>query len=195
MTDVVPFRQPRRPSDVTAYIGMVIFLGGWAMMFAGLFFAYALMRLEARSWPPPDELTLPLALPAVNTVVLLASSATLSLGLRAVRSARPIALRRYLLATLALGALFLALQLVVWRGTWLAGLRPNSSTYGSVFYALSGFHALHVLAGLVGITLLLPRAFAGKFTVAQHTAVRMWGMFWHFVDGIWVLMFLTVYVL
>jgi cytochrome c oxidase subunit 3 len=194
--DLVPFRpRPRPKSDTTAYIGMVIFLGGWAMLFAGLFFVYGAVRIKAPVWPPEGEIAAPLALPLVNTIVLLLSSTALILGLRAVRTAHPRALVRWLALALVLGCVFFTLQCIVWTRLWRAGLQPSTGIYGSVFYGLTAFHALHVIAGLIGLALLLPRALRGEFTVQRHTAVRMWGMFWHFVDAIWLVMFLTVYVL
>jgi len=195
VSDVVPFRPPRRPRDVTSYIGMVIFLGGWAMMFAGLFFAYAIVRFKAMSWPPPGETRLPVALPALNTLVILASSGTLMLALRAIRSARPSLFRGAIVATFVLGAAFVGLQYVVWRRLYLDGLTPDSGIYGSVFYGLTCFHAVHVVVGLIGLLTLVPRAFAGKFSALDHTPVRMWSMYWHFVDFVWLLMFVSVYVL
>jgi heme/copper-type cytochrome/quinol oxidase subunit 3 len=195
MSDVVPLRQPERPSDTTAYLGMVIFLGTWAMMFAALFFAYAEVRMRAQVWPPSGEAPLPLLLPGLNTLALAATSLTLGLGLRAVRSARPRTLKRWLVLAFVLGALFLALQCKVWMSVWRAGLRPDSTVYGSVFYALTCFHALHVLVGLVGLLILLRGALAGAYTVSRHAPVRLWAMYWHFVDAVWVLMFATVYVL
>ncbi len=196
MTDVVPFRgRPRPKKDVSAYVGMIVFLGGWAMMFACLFFAYALVRFKSATWPPVGELRLPIALPALNTLIILVSSFALVMGLRAVREARPKALLRWLIIGIGTGLVFFGLQLVVWVRMWNAGLQPSSGIYGSVFYALTWFHALHVLVGVGGLLTLLPRAARGAFTVQHHTAVRTWGMFWHFVDVVWVLMFVTVYVL
>lgn len=193
--DVVPFRRPRRARETTAYIGMIIFLGGWAMMFAGLFFAYAIVRLKASMWPPMGEAHLPLLLPAVNTAVMVASSVTMALTLRAARSARPGALKASLLGTIGLGALFVGMQLVVWRSVLASGMRWDASIYGSVFYALTVFHALHVVVGLVGLLVLLPRALGGRFSVQNHIPVRLWAMYWHFVDAVWVVMFVSVYVL
>ena len=196
MTDVVKFPPPKPPRrDATAYVGMVIFLGAWTMTFAALFFAYGAVRLKAPVWPPPGEAQVPLGLPAFNTVVLLASSLALALGLRAVRHARPKALPRFLFAAIALGVAFCTLQVIVWRRMWLGGLLPSSGIYGSVFYGLTAFHALHVLVGLIGLGTLVPRALRSAFSVQHHTALRMWAMFWHFVDAVWLAMFLTVYVL
>jgi cytochrome c oxidase subunit 3 len=195
MTDVVPFKPRKNRRDVTSYVGMVIFLGGWAMMFGALFFAYAIVRYKQMSWPPEGEKALPVLVPGINTALLALSSGALVLALRAVRAARPAALKAWLCVAFALGAVFLASQTMVWLGLWREGLLPSSSIYGSVFYGLTWFHALHVIVGLIGLLTLLPRAFAGKFSVGNHTAVRMWAMFWHFVDVVWVLMFVTIYVL
>jgi cytochrome c oxidase subunit 3 len=195
MTDVVPFKPRKNRRDVTSYVGMVIFLGGWAMMFGALFFAYAIVRYKQMSWPPEGEKALPVLVPGINTALLMLSSGALILALRAVRGARPAALKAWLCVAFGLGAVFLASQVIVWMGLWREGLLPSSSIYGSVFYGLTWFHALHVVVGLIGLLTLLPRAFAGKFSVGSHTAVRMWAMFWHFVDAVWVLMFVTIYVL
>jgi len=191
--DIVPFRPPRRPKDVTAYVGMVIFLGGWAMLFGALFFSYAVVRVKTEVWPPIGDVALPRLVPGLNTLVMLGSSATLALGLRALRNAQPAVFKRWLLSTIVLGVLFFTIQLVVWRQMFLGGLLPSTDIYGSVFYMLTCFHALHVVVGIMGLSLLLPRAFRGAFTAHSHTAVRMWAMFWHFVDIVWVLMFVTLY--
>ncbi len=194
MTDVVPFRQPPPPSrETTSFLGMVIFLGAWAMTFAALFFAYADIRLSADVWPPEGEITAPVLLPALNTLVLLGSSVLIALGLAAVKTARPRIFLRYLGGTIALGVIFLGLQTLVWSRLMHSGLRWDSGRYGSVFYTLTFFHALHVLVGIFGLLLLLPGALAGKYTVRRHAPVRNWTLFWHFIDGIWLLMFVTVY--
>jgi cytochrome c oxidase subunit 3 len=152
------------------------------------------MRLSADHWPDTD-VSAPLALPALNTLFIVASSLALFFGMRAIRSAHPRGFVKWLAAALVLGAGFLTLQVVVWTQLVHAGLRWDSGRYGSVFYALTVFHALHVLVGLVGLLLLVPGALAGRYTVERHASVRNWSMFWHFVDVVWVVMFLTVYVL
>jgi cytochrome c oxidase subunit 3 len=195
MSDVVPFRG-RGPGQraTTSFVGMAVFLGAWTITFAALFFAYADMRLSAERWPD-TEVSAPLALPALNTLLIVASSLALFFGMRAIRTAHPRGFVKWLAAALVLGAGFLTLQVVVWTQLVHAGLRWDSGRYGSVFYALTVFHALHVLVGLVGLLLLVPGALAGRYTVERHASVRNWSMFWHFVDVVWVVMFLTVYVL
>jgi len=184
------YRLRRSDDEVTSYIGMIIFLASWAMMFAALFFAYAVMRFRAPLWPPPDQPPLPILLPTLNTVVIAASSASVAFAVRASALGR----RRRAFAGLSiaavLGASFLMLQVVVWSSLWRAGLVPSSGPYGSVFYALTTFHALHVLVGLTALTALALRERAQRTT---RTAVRLWGMFWHFVGCIWLALYLSVY--
>src|ERR1700687_392226 len=82
MGEVLPYRPPRAREDTTAYLGMVVFLGSWAMMFAALFFAYGFVRTRSVAWPPPDLPELPWETPALNTLILLSSSASLQYGFR-----------------------------------------------------------------------------------------------------------------
>jgi heme/copper-type cytochrome/quinol oxidase subunit 3 len=177
----------------TSFVGMVMALASWTMLFVALFFAYAVLRLRASAWPPDGLAPLPKALPALNTLVLLGSSILLHFGSRPEAEAKRGALRRALLGTLALGSLFLALQLAVWVPLWRSGFRIDTGTYGSIFYGLTVFHALHVLAGLVALAVLLPGAFSGTYTSGRASAVRLSAMFWHFVDAVWVVMFVAVY--
>jgi cytochrome c oxidase subunit 3 len=169
---------------------MVIFLGSWAMMFAALFFAYAVVRVRAPMWPPPDQPALPLLVPGLNTLVIAASSGAVMLGVRAHARGRH---RRASLALgvgAGLGAVFLALQAVVWVGVWRAGLVPSGGPYASVFYALTSFHALHVLVGLAALAVLALRS---RARAATRSAVRLWGMFWHFVGVVWGALYVAVY--
>src|ERR1700687_1037837 len=98
MGRVINYRSPRTRDETTAHIGMIIFLGSWAMMFAALFFIYAGLRVRSVGWPPPGVPVLPLALPALNTLTIGSSSVVLQLGLGAFRSGRPKVLRAAALA-------------------------------------------------------------------------------------------------
>jgi heme/copper-type cytochrome/quinol oxidase subunit 3 len=180
--------------DVTSWVGMVVFLAAWAMTFAALFFVYGAMRVRAPMWPPTGVALLPLGLPGLNTLVVLASSAVLHGAVVRVREGRPIRLPLWIGAVMALGLVFLGMQGIVWRSMAAAGLRPQTGGYGAVFWALTVFHALHVVAGIGVLAWILARAVRGSVTTAKHAALRLAAMFWHFVGTVWVLLYVLVYV-
>ena len=185
---------PGAKDPVTAWMGMVFFLGSWAVMFASLFYAYLGVRSRAGLWPPLDQPVLPLGLPGANAGVALLASAALVVALRALRSGAARRGAHALLAAAWLGAIFLGLQSWVWGSLWREGLRPDGGPYGSVFYALTVFHALHVLVGLVALTALAVRASRGGLTGGASLPVRLWGMYWHFVGAVWIAIYAVVYV-
>jgi len=189
--ELASFRGRPSEEEVTSYVGMVIFLGSWAMLFAALFFSYALLRARSPSWPPPGDPPLPVLLPGLNTLVIGASSLAVVRGVRAFGLGRRRRAAGALALGAALGAVFLALQGVVWAGAWRAGLLPSGGPYGSVFYALTAFHALHVLAGLLALAALAARVLAGPGP--GRTRVRLWAMFWHFVGAVWCALYAAVY--
>lgn len=177
------------------YAGMVLFLGSWAMMFGALFFSYAVLRIRAPSWPPPGMTELPLVLPGLNTLLLVLSSATMQRALSGLRRGRLEQFRRHLLATILLGSLFIAFQCGVWIELWSGGLRLDSGTYGGLFYLLTVFHLLHVVVGLGLLIWLVGPTLRRQPTAPRRVPVTLASMFWHGVDLVWVVMFLTVYVL
>jgi cytochrome c oxidase subunit III len=167
-----------RHAERTALLGMVVFIASWAMLFAMLFLSYLLLRTRATAWPPPELPRLPRLLPAIATVLLGCSSAAVHRG-----AARGHGLGLGLGALL--GAGFLALQTVVWRQMYLAGLHVGAGAYASVFYGLTAFHALHVLVGLGALAWLSARP--------RRAAARLWAIYWHMVGVIWAVMFTLVY--
>ena len=195
-SNVVPLPSAREAveSRKTHFVGMVMALASWSMLFASLFFAYAVLRMSAATWPPEGASRLPTALPFANTLVLLLSSVVLWRGADPKRE-RPGALSRALSAALGLGTLFLALQMAVWVPLWTRGFTMRSGVYASLFYGLTAFHAVHVLAGLVALAWLKRGARDGRYVSGRQNPVRLTAMFWHFVDVVWVLMFAVVYVL
>jgi cytochrome c oxidase subunit III len=192
---------PDEPADeipeerTLAYSGMVIFLGSWAMMFGALFFSHAVLRISAAAWPPPGFARLPLELPAINTLLLLTSSWTLSRAQARSRSEQLERCRHELLRTIAFGIVFVALQCKVWADQWKSGLHLDSGAYGGTFYLLTVFHILHVLVGL-GLLARLVAPLLRRVPMAPgRLAVALTAMFWHFVGCVWLVMFVAVYVL
>jgi cytochrome c oxidase subunit 3 len=192
MGTVVELR-PRAKEDFTSSLGMIIALGSWAMMFGALFFIYFGTRARAVVWPPVGQPHLPVVLPALNTLVLVASSVALERGIKALTRGQRQGLAPWVGAALGLGAGFIALQVVVWRDLWLRGLLPSTGVYASLFYGLTVLHALHVAAGVLVLLVVLFRALRGVYTEHNVVRVRMAAMFWHFVDAVWLLMFLSLY--
>jgi cytochrome c oxidase subunit 3 len=194
MSRILTFRADQERQH-TAHLGMVVFLGSWAMMFGALFFGYALLRLRSGEWPPPGVARLPVLLPSINTAVMVSSSLALQMGVRSVSRDRPEALPGWLAAALSAGALFIGLQCVAWRALWSGGLRPSTGVYGGMFYLLTCFHGLHVVVGLGLLVWLFFRSRHSAFTRDAPGALPIVGLFWHFVGTAWVLIFVSVYLL
>jgi cytochrome c oxidase subunit 3 len=195
MAKVVQYRPQHAEREWTARVGMIVFLASWGMMFGALFFAYGIVRGRSLGWPPLDVPRLPLVLPAVNTLVLGASSALLQ---RALRRIGRDDMKQGLLclgAAALLGAVFLALQITTWFDLHEQGLTLETGTYASIFYALTCFHGLHVGVGLFALGWLFYCTVRGRFNAARHLPVRLWAMYWHFVGVVWAVMFFALYVL
>jgi cytochrome c oxidase subunit 3 len=179
----------------TSSVGMIIFLGSWAVMFASLFFGYGMHRAASVSWPPPGFEPLPLLVPGINTILIIVSSVFLYVAGRQFRQGDGRLSNRWLSGTMLLGAVFLALQLSVWTALWQSGMTLRSGGFASYFYLLTVFHALHVVVGLglLGWVGLMQRRVSAA--VKQPVRLRLATMFWHFVGVAWVLTYTFVYVL
>jgi cytochrome c oxidase subunit 3 len=193
--------------DGDALVGMAIFLGAWVMLFAALFFAYAVVRVQSGTeWPPFGAPRLPRGAAALNTLLLGASSAALRLGLARARrqgrtssgagDARALgrALRPWLAATVLLGTAFLAAQIALWLTMRGRGLMPGSGVYGSVFFALTGFHAIHVLGGVVALVAVAARGARSAGAVATPLrAARLTAVYWDFMAVVWLAMYVAIF--
>ncbi len=183
-----------RPNMVS--VGTIVWLASELMFFAGLFAMYFTSRARATGgWPPePTELDVPYAL--VFTLILVLSSVTCQYGVFAAEIGNVYGLRRWFTITFVMGLTFVLGQaneyrnLIMNHDTTIA-----SSTYGSVFYLTTGFHALHVIGGLVAFVFVLIRSTMGRFTPAQATSAIVVSYYWHFVDVVWVGLFITIYLI
>jgi heme/copper-type cytochrome/quinol oxidase subunit 3 len=169
--------------------GMGLLIATEASLFGYLLFSYFYVGALARgSWPPSGPPELRLALP--NTFVLLLSSATMYWAESGIRHGRAGRLRLGLLATFALGAAFLTVQVMEYRNN---PVRPTTSAYGSLFFTVTGFHGAHVAIGLLMIAAVALRAFLGHFRTGRHEAVTNVSWYWHFVDVVWLVVFTSLY--
>ena len=180
-------------SQRTAVFGMTIFLASEAMLFAGLIAGYIVLRLSSPAWPPsPDLPKLPVVLTGINTVFLITSSFTYHFAEVAVKKGKKgIA---WLFLTVLLGSLFLCIQGYEWYHMHHEGLWFNTGgAYGSSFFVLTGFHGLHVLIGVLMIAWALIRQLGGAYTAQRHTYLILAGMYWHFVDVVWLFLYSVLY--
>jgi cytochrome c oxidase subunit III len=166
---------------------MILFLGSELMFFAALFAAYFTMRARAATWPPRGT-ELDLWVPTFFTVLLVLSSGTMQLAVARIREGDRPGTRRWLWATIGLGALFLFGQYLDYRGRNF-GIASNA--YGSAFYTMTGFHALHVLAGL--LLLLVAQARMSAYTAEEHGGLEAIGYYWHFVDVVWLALYSAIF--
>ena len=178
-------------------LGMILFITSEVMFFAGLFAAYFNVRAAAPAWPPAgmtDKLhILPLILPA--TILLVLSSFTCQFGVWAIRRGDRTAFLRFIGVTVALGVVFLGMQLTDYTLLFNEGLSMDSGVFGSTYYTLTGFHGAHVFGGVVMLSVVLYRGMAGHFSARHHDAVEAASLYWHFVDVVWILLFTTLYIL
>jgi len=163
------------------------------MLLGALFAAYFVIRGESPEWPPVAGLERPeLLLPGLNTLLLVSSSGTMQLAVRAARGGDQSRILRWLGLTLLLGGIFILVQGYEFATN---GFGLDAGVFGSTFYILTGFHGAHVLAGLGLMAIVANRARLGLVSAEHHTAVEAASYYWHFVDAVWLFLFSTLYLL
>jgi heme/copper-type cytochrome/quinol oxidase subunit 3 len=177
-------------------IGIWLFLGSEVMFFSALIAAYLLTRASADK---PAEIfgTDTLWLITFNTFLLIFSSLTMALSLGFIRRDNQRGLKISLLLTILLGATFVTIQAFEYNKLFNEGLTMNGVPYlfGSMFYLLTGFHGLHVIGGVTWNFLVWLKALRGGFSRENHAGVEMAGLYWHFVDLVWIVLFTIIYLL
>jgi cytochrome c oxidase subunit III len=176
-------------------IGMWIFLLSDAFSFGGLLLGYGILRGGANIWKHPGEPTLGINFTAVLTFLLICSSVTMVLAVAAAGEGNAKQTKLWLALTALGGALFLCGQYeeyfgIIGHGLTNEGLTFGNSAYASTFYVVTSFHGLHVLTGTLYIVITLLRTMAGK---TNANDIEILGLFWHFVDLVWILVFTFVY--
>ncbi len=180
-------------------LGMFLFIASEAMLFGSFFAAYFFVRVvNGYDWPPPFDpelghgFHLPVLVAGVNTAILVASSFTMHWALQSIKRGNRAGLQAGLVLTFLMGLTFLLTQIVEYARV---GFSPGDNAFGTIFYGLTGLHGGHVFVGLTLLLVATVRAFRGHFSPAHHHGVEIPGIYWHFVDVMWIVVYTTVYIL
>jgi cytochrome c oxidase subunit 3 len=173
-------------------LGMLLFIISEVMVFGAFFTAYFFIRVVQGDPWPADGTELPKLVAGFNTAILLSSSVTMHWALESAKSGNRFGLKAGIATTFGLGLTFLFIQINEYVHI---GFAPQDTAQASVFYGLTGLHGAHVFIGLTLLAFTTIRAFKGHFTPEEHRGVEVPGIYWHFVDIMWVVVFLTVYIL
>ena len=171
--------------------GTIVFLASELVFFGGLFAAYFTLRSQTTPWAP-SGVELDVVRPSVATVLLVLSSFTFLAGLRGARAGRLASLSRWIVVTVLLALAFLGLQLLDWVQ---ADFSVSSHAYGTMVYAMTGFHGLHVIAGVLLMLVILGRMTQGAYRDGTIDGPEAVGYYWHFVDVVWVGLYATIFLL
>jgi cytochrome c oxidase subunit III len=178
-----------------AVLGMFLFIGSEIMLFGSFFTVYFFDRVVGHGvnghWPPVG-FERPWFLAGINTVLLVTSSFSMHWADTSVKRGNRAGLRAGLVLTVCLGLTFLSIQVIEYHRL---GFNTGDTSFASTFFGLTGLHACHVFVGLVILAIMTVRAFRGHFSPEHHHGVEIAGIYWHFVDVMWIVVYVTVYLL
>ena len=195
MSSVAPVRGVEnswKPDVTNGKFAMWVFLGTEIMFFTALIGTYIVLRFGSEVWPTPAEV-LNVPLTALNTFFLICSSVTMVLALQGIERGNQAQLKGYLMATVAIGALFVSIQAIEYKELISEGFVPAAGIFPSTFYIMTAFHGAHVMAGVIFLACVLIGALRGKYSSDNYSVVEIAGLYWHFVDLVWILLFTLVY--
>ena len=174
-------------------LGMLLFIGSEVMLFGAFFAALFFVRVvnEAPHWPPIGY-NLPIFVAGMNTIVLVTSSFTMHWSLSSIKKGDRVGMQAGLVLTLLMGLTFVVTQ---GREYSRIGFAPGDHAFATTFFALTGLHGFHVIIGLLLLSAATARAFRGHFSPEHHHGLEIPGIYWHFVDVMWIIVFITVYVI
>jgi len=175
-------------------LGMWNFLAADAMTFGGLLAAYGALRYGDPNWPDPSTI-LGIPLTAFMTFLLICSSVTMVESLAGMRQGNQAKCSRFLALTVLGGICFLSLQAYEWTHLIEHGQSIQKNNFGATFFMLTGFHGMHVFSGVVYLSIILIRSLLGKYNPHKTYEIEIAGLYWHFVDLIWILVFTFVYLI
>jgi cytochrome c oxidase subunit III len=173
-------------------LGMYLFIISEIMLFGAFFTAYFFIRVvKGDAWPSAGH-DIPVLVAGINTAILVSSSFTMHWALEGIKNNNKRAMKAGLLTTFLLGLTFLSVQI---NEYFHLGWAIQDDAQGTIFYGLTGLHGAHVTVGLILLSFATIRAFRGHFTPEEHRGVEVPGIYWHFVDIMWIVVYTTLYIL
>jgi cytochrome c oxidase subunit 3 len=175
-------------------LGMLLFIVSEIMVFGAFFTAYFFIRVvRGDHWfPMANGDKLPIAVAGINALILFSSSLTMHWAQTSIKNGNRFGLKAGILSTLLLGSTFLFVQINEYVHL---GFAPHDYAQATIFYGLTGLHGAHVFIGLTLLTMVTVRSFRGHFSPEEHRGVEVPGIYWHFVDAMWAIVYTTVYIL
>lgn len=184
-------------------LGMWVFLLSEVMFFSSLIGAYIILRFaHPEQWAEPNQV-LNVPLTGFNTFMLICSSVTMVKAFAAIEHGDQAGLRKWLIATIILGSSFVGIQVYEYIKLAHHGFVPVAANYaaeggplyGTTFYTMTGFHGAHVTIGVLALIFTAVKAFRGKYSATDYGGVEIMGLYWHFVDLVWIILFTIVYLI
>ena len=172
-------------------LGFLFFIGSEIMFFGAFFAYYFWSRINGPVWPPEGTHALEKFLPFINTLILITSGMTFNFAEHSLKKGHRTGLKVGLMLSVLLGLIFLGGQAYEYSHI---DLTIHTATLGTAFFMLTGFHGAHVIVGVLFLTTCLFRAIRGDFTGKRHMGLQLAGWYWHFVDIVWIFLFLVLYV-
>jgi cytochrome c oxidase subunit III len=173
-------------------LGMLLFIISEVMIFGAFFTAYFFIRIaEGDPWPAPGT-HLPIPVAGVNAAILISSSFTLHWAEKCIKEGNRFGFKAGMLSTFLLGCTFEFIQVNEYANI---GFAPQDHAQQTIFYSLTGLHGAHVFIGLCLLLFVTVRAFRGHYSPESHKGVEIPGIYWHFVDIMWIVVYTTVYIL
>jgi cytochrome c oxidase subunit 3 len=176
-------------------LGMFLFIASEAMIFGSFFAAYFFVRVvnpEAPGTWPPEPYHFPVFVAGVNTIILVTSSFTMHWALQSIKRGQRTAFLAGMVLTFLMGLAFLLTQAIEYLHV---GFNTGDGAFASVFFGLTGLHGAHVAVGLTLLGIVIIRGFRGHYSPEHHHGVELPGIYWHFVDVMWIVVYSTVYLI
>ena len=175
-------------------LGMWLFLVSEVMFFTALIAAYVVLRMGHPAWPGSDgHLSIPLG--TINTFVLICSSTTIVLAMAAAEAGSLGPARRWLLTTVLLGGVFLVIKSIEYSAKFSHHIFPSTNVFWSCYFTMTGLHALHVIVGMILNLWILRLTFSASVWSRRSHLLELGGLYWHFVDIVWIFLFPLLYLL